>query len=275
MTIKNAQWFKENGYEFITPESARDMLANNTQNRKIRESFVKSLVGKIESGNWQPFTLDAIGFYEDGSLANGQHRLTAISKSNVEGVWAKVERHIPKEAAIAIDTGKSRSASDNIKILTGKNFYTTRISNMVSLSAAGSNNKNLTPEHHYKIAQKYENEILFVKSLFAGCPRYIQSAQIMASVFMALFAGVDKEILQQFVSTLSKPVASSELDVYVISFRDKLFQEYYQKSSKSRRNYAYEIKRCQNVIYNYVNNTPKSKIAYPEYYRYPLIDFEV
>lgn len=274
-TVKNDQWFKDNGYEFITPKIAQDYLSKNTQNRRIRDNFVNDLIKKINNNQWQPFTLDAIGFYEDGTLANGQHRLTAISKSNVRGVWAKVERNIPKSAAIAIDTGRNRSAADNIKILTGKDFYTSKISNMIALSAAGSNNRSLTPEQHYLIAQKFEDEITYIKNLFNGCPRYVASTSNMAAVFMAMMAGVDKNKLQEFVSLLNSPIAKTDNELYVVNFRSKLIQEYYARSGKTRHDYKYEIKRCQNTIFNFVNDNCRKQITCPDNYRYPLINFGV
>lgn len=272
--IKTDEWFKENGYEFITPEIAQRYLIQNRQNRKIRNNFVNDLIKKIDNDQWQPFTLDAIGFYEDGTLANGQHRLTAISKSN-KGVWVKVERNIPKEAVIAIDTGRNRSASDNVKILTGKDFYTSKISNMIALSAAGSNNRSLTPEQHYKIAQIYEDDIIFIKDLFDGSPRYIQGASIMTATFLALENGVDRDKLHEFVSLLNKAIATNDYEASVVSFRNRLMQECLQKTGKVRHDYSWEIKRCENVIYHFVKGHPITNFISPANYRYNLIDFHV
>ena len=271
--VKDSKWFEENGYTRITPELASEWLTHNTQNRHIRENFVKVLMDKIENGQWQPFTLDAIGFYEDGTLANGQHRLTAISRGFTP-VYAKVEFNIPKDAAIAIDTGKSRSASDNIRILTGKDFYTSRISNMISLCAL-KYNKKLSPEQHYKIAQMYEDDIIFIKDLFDGSPRYIQAPSIMAATFLALENGVERDKLHEFVSLLNKAIATNDYEASVVSFRNRLMQEYLQKTGKVRHDYSWEIKRCENVIYHFVKGHSITNFISPANYRYDLIDFHV
>lgn len=270
--VKTNKWYEDHGYTLITPKLASEWLTHNTQNRHIREKFVKDLINKIENDQWQPSTLDMIGFYEDGTLANGQHRLTAISRGT-KSVYAKVEFNIPREAAIAIDTGKSRSAADNIRILTGKNFYTARISNMISLCASGKFNKSLTPEQHYKIAQMYEEDILFIKELFDGSPRYIQGPSIMAATFIALENGVDKDKLHEFVSLLNTPIASNDKQALVVSFRNKLMQEYSQRTGKVRHDYTWEIKRCENVIYHFVKGSAITQFISPSNYRYPLIDF--
>lgn len=52
--VKDSKWFEENGYTRITPELASEWLTHNTQNRHIRENFVKVLMDKIETGQWQP-----------------------------------------------------------------------------------------------------------------------------------------------------------------------------------------------------------------------------
>ena len=96
-------------YTRITPELADEWLKKNTNNRPVREQFVKQLVKKIKNGEWQIETCDAIGFYADRTLANGQHRLKAISLAGVP-VYACVKYNIPKEAAVCIDSGKSRTA---------------------------------------------------------------------------------------------------------------------------------------------------------------------
>ena len=271
---KTPKWLEEHGYTLITPELASEWLTHNTQNRHIREKFVRELMRKISAGEWQPMTLDAIGFYEDGTLANGQHRLLAISRGTTP-VYAKVEFNIPKSAAIAIDTGKSRSAADNIKILTGKNFYTSKISNMINLCADGAKNKSLTPEDHYKIMQRYEDDIVFVKELFDGLPRYISSASIMASVFLALHSGVERQKLHDFVTLLGASVAKNEVDGVVILFQNKVFSEYFTKTKKQRNNYSWEIKRCENIIYHYCNGNVLNTIPSVQNYRYPLIRFDL
>lgn len=270
---KSPEWFEEHGFTRITPELASEWLTHNTNNRHIREKFVKSLMNKIENGQWQPFTLDAIGFYEDGTLANGQQRLTAISRGATP-VYAKVEFNIPKDACIAIDTGKSRSAGDNIRILTGKDFYTSRISNMINLSSAKFN-KGLSPEQHYKIAQMYEDDIVFIKNVFDGSPRYIQSASIMAATFLALENGVNREKISEFVALLNKAIPTNDCEATVVAFRNKLMQEYLQRTSKARHDYNWEIKRCQNVIYHFVKDHAINSFVSPNNYRYHLIDFNV
>lgn len=265
-------WYQENGYTLITPEIATQWLAKNTRNRHIRERAVAELVRKIKNGQWQPNTLDAIGFYEDGTLANGQHRLTAIAKAGLP-VYAKVEYNVPMEAAVCIDSGKSRTANDAVMIVTGESYYTAKISKMVrTISSSGHN---LTHEDHVKISTKYREPLIKVKDMFEGLPKHLQATSIMASVFTALMNGVDEEKLRRFVKVLSTSYAQSDAEVSIVAFKNRLDAENNLRNSKQRRDYIYEVKRCQNVIYNFVKGKAISKFAAPDSYRYPLIKFDL
>lgn len=269
---KSKDWFQANGYTLITPELAAKWLTKNTRNRQIRENFVNELVKKIKMNQWQPNTLDSIGFFVDGTLANGQHRLTAIAKAGIP-VYAKVEYDIPNEAAICIDAGKSRTASDNIRIMTGEAFYTSKISKMIRTVSVGG--KNLTHEDHLKISIRYKDQIVAVKDMFEGLPKYLSITSVMASVFTALMAGVPEDTLRQFVKVLGSGRAHTDAEETILTFKNRLNEEYYNHNDKRRRDYTYEIKRCQNVIWNFTKGKSISKFLAPEKYRYPMIEFNL
>lgn len=62
--------------QLVTPEQARIWLERNT-NRSLRIAKVRAIAKEITDGNWRT-THQGIAFFEDGSLADGQHRLSAI-----------------------------------------------------------------------------------------------------------------------------------------------------------------------------------------------------
>lgn len=66
----------------ITPEMAEEFLKHNTRNRNIRLPYVEELATYMRQGKWD-VTHQGIGFYEDGTLFDGQHRLHAIIKAGV------------------------------------------------------------------------------------------------------------------------------------------------------------------------------------------------
>ncbi len=68
--------------KLITPQIAKQMLSMNRDNRQLRPSHVKTLVGIIERGEME-LTHQGIAFSADGRLLDGQHRLKAIELSGI------------------------------------------------------------------------------------------------------------------------------------------------------------------------------------------------
>lgn len=100
--------------ETITPEIASKILGANTDNRKLNLNHVKFLSDQIVSGNWKE-TGDPVKIAPNGRLLDGQHRLSAIVKSEHPiSVW--VARDVPEEVFTVLDTGKVRSAGDALSI---------------------------------------------------------------------------------------------------------------------------------------------------------------
>ncbi len=98
----------------ITPSMAREWLNHNKWNRTLRPNWIDQLTAMIQRGEWS-VTNDAICFGEDGNLMNGQHRLTAIERSEIT-VDALVLYGVSKEAFMVMDQGKKRTISDATQI---------------------------------------------------------------------------------------------------------------------------------------------------------------
>lgn len=98
--------------ETITPEIARAYLKRNTENRHIRKVSVRNYATDMRNGNWQ-LTPQGISFYEDGTLADGQHRLLAVLQANVP-IEMQVTYDVPNTSKI-LDMGMKRSADDVLR----------------------------------------------------------------------------------------------------------------------------------------------------------------
>ena len=99
----------------VTPEMAEEWLTVNNGNRNISNPRVDLFVKLIREGKFC-LTHQGVAFYEDGYLADGQTRLTAITRSGV-AVWMFVTRGLPRSAIHAIDGGRPRSVRDVLHFL--------------------------------------------------------------------------------------------------------------------------------------------------------------
>jgi len=107
------------GVETITPEIAKELLSRNSGNRSVSDAHVNRLAKQM-SNNQFDLNGDAIRITDDGSLIDGQHRLSACVKSGVP-FQSLVVRGLPKKAFLTIDQGKRRSHGDTLSALGEKN----------------------------------------------------------------------------------------------------------------------------------------------------------
>lgn len=97
--------------EIVTPSRASDILARcNWGNRPLRPGVVAKYVKIIESGNWR-LSPEAIVISDTGRLLNGQHRLSAVAKSNASVNFLFI--YGPNETTFEVlDRGAGRSIAD-------------------------------------------------------------------------------------------------------------------------------------------------------------------
>lgn len=96
--------------EYITPEKAREWVACQGTNRKLKPRLLFKIMGDIKNGLWR-VNGGTFCFDKHGRLVDGQHRCNAIIKTGI-GVWGIIVRNVPADAVQTIDTGVSRTASD-------------------------------------------------------------------------------------------------------------------------------------------------------------------
>lgn len=106
--------------ETVTPEIAEQMLGKNTHNRNMKAGNLKGMIADMKAGNWK-FNGEPIKFAKDGTLLDGQHRLTAIVKSGIPQDMLII-RGLEKESQHTMDAGSMRSTSDALKLRGEKNY---------------------------------------------------------------------------------------------------------------------------------------------------------
>ena len=98
----------------MTPEMGRQLLAKYKNIREIQPDKVEQYTRIILAKQW--LEVGAITFDENGNLINGFHRLHAIVMANVP-VWLWIERGVPAQSVMVIDTGVIRRPMDMIRAM--------------------------------------------------------------------------------------------------------------------------------------------------------------
>lgn len=103
------------GFEFVSPELAAELLRDfNTHNRRLRSRQVSLYAESMRQDRWS-LNGEPIQFDADGTLLNGQHRLSAIVESGV-GVWLLIVQGLPTDAQDTMDSGIKRKTGDIAEI---------------------------------------------------------------------------------------------------------------------------------------------------------------
>ena len=97
----------------LTPDKAREFLANQRENRKMKSANVSKLVSDMENGRFV-YNGDPIRFDRHGRMGDGQHRCYACIKTGIS-IPVMIVRNLPDEAFPTIDLGVTRTAADLFK----------------------------------------------------------------------------------------------------------------------------------------------------------------
>lgn len=100
----------ETTVETMNPARAKMLLDRNKDNRSVKWHKVHQYAEDLRNGNWS-FTGESISFFENGLIANGQHRLLACVESGMP-FQTVIVYGVPVESKPNIDTGTARSAGD-------------------------------------------------------------------------------------------------------------------------------------------------------------------
>ena len=100
-----------------------DLLSRNVKNRTLTNADVQGFVKKFKESNYAP--IGRMCMYNTGSLADGQHRLTALQQCYKElyGIKPPIQMFslgLTREEGDYLDTGRSRKPIDVVEIHNGR-----------------------------------------------------------------------------------------------------------------------------------------------------------
>lgn len=204
--------------ENVTPSKAEHWLNQNKSNRKMRDGVAEKYADDMRNGRWTTCP-EPISFYEDGDLADGQHRLWAIVESGVS-VKFPVARGLKREDGLNLNTGLGRTLVDNARI----SGADTGLSNMgISVSRAVAHGtaktKGMSNTQRLEIYQQHEEATRWAIS---NGPRgkFIRNTVTLAAVARAWYVETDHEMLRRFCDVMSNGFSNGEHESAAIAIRN-------------------------------------------------------
>ena len=150
--------------ELVTPASARKYLDANTANRRVKQPLVLRYANDMLNGRWKEDTAEVIKISKSGVVLDGQHRLYAVTKSNMS-VYFHIAKGLNDDVFDVLDTGSSRNASDVFKVKGIKNeSQIPSIISMYNLLKLGKRvgvQKNYKPTNAVILEQYYKDELFW------------------------------------------------------------------------------------------------------------------
>jgi hypothetical protein len=266
------QWNMKSEVVMVSPDMAQMWLSRNKINRTINRKRVDMYAKEMKEGRWMPHH-QGVAFYEDGSFADGQHRLLAIIESGCT-VPMVVTRGVPNSSGLMIDTHQQRQTHQSIRISGLADWIDKDEVAVIRLLDCISENKEIKKLSHSEIiaiGEKYKSSIQFAVSLKSGARKYLTTAVTLAAI-AAASKYEDRQRLSEFYEVLAFGMPKTSSDKSAILLREWFLQERHG-GSQWRLN---AIKRTMRAIKAFCERQEISKLYQPSDYIYiPVQDVEI
>lgn len=251
--------------ELVTPDMAKAWLNRNTANRNISPLLVSKYARVMAENQWS-LTHQGIAIYEDGTLADGQHRLSAVVSSGCS-VMMQVTYGVLREAGGDIDMHRARDMGDAIRIA---GFADWIGKDAIAISRiAVEKGSILSMRDIVAVCTKHEAHYKMVSSSFSTKRRGVTSSPIMAAVVVASVAGEEKNRLQRFASCMISGIPESQDDIAAIRLREHAISSRSALGGAVGRNDLFL--RSQRAIKAFCDNERISRLLLPSSVIYPYL----
>lgn len=272
MTIEKMLSTKQTVKMLITPQDAIEILnKHNAQNRNMRQMTVQKYASDMKNGCWfENGQSQWIGFYEDGNLADGQHRLMALVNANVE-MYFNVEFGISKKAALGIDNHAARKMVDQIQIQGESKWICKNIVAMcriiMEIESSSRIGRSISTSDVISFAENHKDMLIKARSAACSTAKYLSSAYIKVAVFYALHHEKEENVFR-FCKVLFSGIYDSVSDISAARLREKLLTSPELNSGGGSRIMGVRI--VMRVISAFCKGQDLKKIYTPNEYYYTL-----
>lgn len=240
----------------VTPVLAEHYLSKNVSNRSVSQRLVDKYSHEMQQGEWV-MNHQGIAFYEDGAVADGQHRLLAILQSRAT-VPLMVTFGLKRPAAVTIDVGRKRSVADGIQIGELSDWITKRHISIINQIAEP---KRLTTTETVEWLEGMKESAQFAVATFASNKRALVNSVLHAAVALAHFYNPDKEdMLLKFATVYMQGLATTKADLSAIKLRDEFLTNTNSGSSFRKDKFL----KAQRALQAYLNGESLSRLVRPK-----------
>lgn len=255
---------------YVSPKLADLLLQKNLNNRPVTNSNVNKLAASMTKGEWK-FDGTPINFDKYANLLNGQHRLSAIIKSNTTQIM-KVMTGLPSEIFATMDIGKIRTSAEILAIAGVENFkICSQASNFIhkfkrgvigedasksSRHQANPNTGLSHPELLKFVASQplIKQSVEFYLGLKKRIPINVMPNYMIAGLYF-IFAEKDVNDAELFLTRVLTG-ENLEMDSPLFHLRNRLVNS---KSDKTKRLYHNETVKLSIMAWNKFRNNEKVK----------------
>ena len=247
---------------WITPEMAIDLMKRNIKNRKISPHLVDSYAQQIINNEWE-LNGESICLSVSGILKDGQHRLSAIIKTNI-AVQCVVVFNVKDDVSI-YDRGRKRSITDALLISGWDAEYANRIISaacgvyLETSAIKAERSRNKSEGDMKRFIEAHKNAIEFVNTLPAGHGAKLRQGAVVAAIIRAVEAGEDKERITKFFNIISeKSMPEGDGDSVAIMVK-RMIDRKEVLSKRSRTDRARDEAFFESAIFDFCRKTSRQK----------------
>ena len=234
----------------ITPEIASKLLETNFNNRPINNGRVKALAKDMLMGKWE-INGETIKIYEDGTLSDGQHRLSACVEANIP-FKTYIVRNVSKNALTTIDCGEKRS------LLHGLQMKGIEVDSKLipTLNLLFNKSTKLTSAQAEFILDKYHNECHIVTEML---PKSQNTADFRGKtafrafcLYLLIIKDFSEDELQSFVNGMGdKPNCVTNFEQTGYNYRKWYARNIFHKGLRGNGTFSrsnYRIKEFDSLL---------------------------
>ena len=205
--------------ESVDPKKAERWLDLNKNNRKLRSGVAEIYADDMRNGRWTNCP-EAISFYADGDVADGQHRLWAIIESGTTQIFPIV-RGLSREDGLNINRGLNRSLVDNARISGSDNVSNEMISFARATHFGTATRGRMSSATQLECIDAHRTAIEWTIS---NGPRGkgIRNAVVMSSIARAWYYETDLNKLKRYCDVINTGFQDGESESAATAMRNYL-----------------------------------------------------